>query len=209
MANPSLEDPFHRARILAMLLSLADRDGSVDLDSAEPLWALGVKEEDLWELNQQGAIHFESVGEDGFKPIDICSINRETHTHLQKSLTSAAEQRGLLHLKLTEVLKHDPERLRAEIAKSELHIKDAREQIAKNPILQPLSAPLRDIERHFSSISNVARNYDDVYKNILKPMQDEGRKGIRATVFWAIIGIAASWLLANYTKLAGLMTGAG
>ena len=192
-----------------MLLSLADRDRSVDLDNAEPLWALGVKEEDLWELNRQGAIYFESVGEDGFKPIDICSINRETHTHLQKDLTSVAEQRGLLHLKLTEVLKHDPDRLRTEIAKSELHIKDAREQIAKNPILQPLSAPLQDIERHFSSISNVARNYDDVYKNILKPMQDEGRKGIRATVFWAIIGIAASWLLANYTKLAELIAGAG
>lgn len=192
-----------------MLLCLADRDGSVDLDSAQSLWALGVKEEDLWELNQQGAIYFESVGEDGFKPIDICSINRETHKHLQQSLASAADLKRELHIRLTEVLKHDPDRLRAEIAKSELHIKDARDQIKKNPILQPLGEPLRDIERHFSSISNVARNYDDVYKNILKPMQDEGRKGIRTTVVWAVVGIVASWLLANYTKLAELVANAG
>ena len=192
-----------------MLLRLADRDGSVDLDAAEPLWALGVKEEDLWELNEQRAINFESVGEDGFKSIDICSVRPETHDHLQQSLISSAKAKAALNSRVIEILKHDPDRLRSEIAKSEAHIRNAKEQIAQNPILGPLAKPLKDIEHHFASISSVAKNYDDVYKNILKPMQDEGRRGIRATVFWAIVGIVASWLLANYTKLVQLIQSVG
>ncbi|MDZ7938548.1 MAG: hypothetical protein U5M53_09820 [Rhodoferax sp.] len=88
-----------------------------------------------------------------------------------------------------------------DISESERHIKQVRAQLTTNPILAPLQNPLEDIERHFESIRKVAENYDDVYKNILKPVQEEGRSGIRATVKWAVIGIIASWFLSNYESI--------
>lgn len=93
-----------------------------------------------------------------------------------------------------------------DISESETHIKQARAQLASNPILEPLQKPLEDIERHFESIRKVAENYDDVYKNILKPVQEESRSGVRATVRWAVIGIVASWLFSNYESIMKFIT---
>ena len=201
MTHRNIEEPLHRARVLATLVRLAEADGSVDLDKADSLWALGANGRQLALLSEQGVIHFESVGEEGFEPIEICSILPETHDDLQKSLALASEQNHLLSARLLALLRHDPDRLRSQISESELHIKDVQEQIKKDPLLQPLAKPLQDIEHHFSSIKEVAQSYDDVYKNILKPMQDESRKAIRITVLWAIIGILGSGLLANFSGL--------
>ena len=41
---------------------------------------------------------------------------------------------------------------------------------------------------------------------ILKPVQEESRSGIRATVKWAVIGIVASWLLSNYESIMKFIT---
>ena len=79
MTNPRLEDPFHRSQVLATLLSLAGPDKRVDLENATSLWALGIREEDLWELNEQGAVAYESLGDEGFAAIEICYVNAGTH----------------------------------------------------------------------------------------------------------------------------------
>lgn len=205
---PSLNEPIHRARVLATMLALAQKDGTVDLEAAEPLWEIGVQEDDLWELGQQGVIHFDSVGEDGFKPIVLCSVTTKTKEHLLAAIKDAADQSAVLQARLDGVLRHNPEKLLADISNSETHIRGAREHIRSNPLLHPLNAPLDEIAKHFSSIKNVAKNYDDVYNNVLKPMQDEGRRGVRATVKWALIGIASSWLIANYNALVALTRGA-
>lgn len=38
----------------------------------------------------------------------------------------------------------------------------------------------------------MAEKYEDVYKNIIRPVQLEGESGVKATVRWAIISIVAS-----------------
>lgn len=204
------EQPLLKAKILAVLLKLADDKKDVDFKSEGigELWVLGDHkiEEYLFELSEQQAIYFESIGEDGFAPIIICSVTKETPAHLLSCLAEISNDKNLLDERIKSLLQHDPNRLMFDIFESKKQIKQARAQLAINPILAPLQKPLEDIERHFESIRKVAENYDDVYKNILKPVQEEGRSGIRATVKWAVIGIVASWLLANYESIMKLIT---
>lgn len=199
------EQPLLKAKILAVLWKLADEKNNVDFKSENinELFALGDRriENYLYELSEQRAIYFESIGEDGFAPIIMCSVTKETPIHLLSCLAEISNDKNLLDERIKSLLQHDPNRLMDDISQSEQHIKQAHEHLALNPILAPLQSPLKDIERHFESIRRVAEHYDDVYKNILKPVQEESRNGMRATVRWAIIGIVASWLLANYESI--------
>lgn len=210
MPHQLSDQPLLKAKILAVLLKLADEKKDVDFRSEgiEELWELGGHkiEEYLFELSEQRAIYFESIGEDGFAPIIICSVTKETPVHLLSCLAEISNDNNLLDKRIKSLLQHDPNRLMFDISESEKHIKQARAQLAINPILEPLQKPLEDIERHFESIRKVAENYDDVYKNILKPVQEESRSGIRATVKWAVIGIVASWLLSNYESIMKFIT---
>lgn len=200
-------NPLHQARVLATLIKLAEGIGEVDLDHADELWRLDVREDDLWALGKTGVISFDSVGDDGFKPITLCSVTAETHVALLLSLSKAVEENSALQARVESLLQHNPEKLRKEIAESEQHIKAAREKIGGNKLLAPLIEPLDAIAAHFSSIARVASDYDDVYNNILKPMQDEGRRGIQTTVKWAVIGIFASWVVTNYGAIKAFVLG--
>jgi DNA repair exonuclease SbcCD ATPase subunit len=202
------EQTLLKAKILATLLKLADEKRDVDLKQpdATQLWELDRHVNDyLFELNEANAIHYEEIGEDGFAPIVICSVSGKTLEHLLGCLAALTGEINLLDERVQTLLKHDPDKLRQDIAQSERHIAEARDQLQKNSILAPLKKPLDDISRHFESIRKVAENYDDIYRNILRPVQEEGRSGVRATVRWAIIGIAASWLLSNYKDIWALI----
>ena len=208
VSRPIAEQPLLKAKILANLLKLADENRNVDLKQpgAAAILELDRRVNDyLFELNDSGAIHYEEIGEDGWAPIVICSISQQTFEHLLSCLAAITGEVNLLDKRVQSLLKHDPNRLREDIAQSERHIAEARDQLQKNPILAPLETPLADISRHFESIRKVAENYDDIYRNILRPVQEEGKSGVRATVRWAIIGIVASWLLSNYKDIWALI----
>lgn len=202
--------PLLKAKILTVLLKIADAKGDINYnsDEAQLLWDIKDFDEDrLWELNQSGAIYFEQIGEDGFRPITMCSIKPETYDHLLNALAQVTNDQNLLNKRVTTLLNHDPNKLMEEIVKTQNHIQEAKEKIQKNELLKPLEKPLIDIEEHFNSISKVAENYDDVYKNILRPVQEEGKSGVKATVRWAIISIVASWILSNYQDLKEIVIG--
>ncbi|APX76245.1 hypothetical protein BUW96_16185 [Achromobacter insolitus] len=208
MTRPIAEQPLLKAKILVILLKLADEKRDVDLKqpAAAQLWDLDRHVNDyLFELNDADAIDYEEIGEDGFAPIVICSVSQKTLEHLTGCLAALTGDINLLHERVQSLLRHDPNKLREDLTQSERHIAEARDKLQKNPILAPLKKPLDDISHHFESIRKVAENYDDIYRNILKPVQDEGRSGVRATVRWAIIGIAASWFLTNYKDILALI----
>lgn len=204
MIRTIAEQPLLKAKILATLLKLADGERQVDLQqpSAKPLWELDRRVADyLYELDKAKAIHYEEIGDEGFAPIIMCSVNANTVEHLLDCLASLTGEISLLNKRVQSLLTHDPDKLREDIAQSERHIAEAQAQLQKNPILSPLTQPLNDISLHFESIRKVAENYDEIYRNILKPVQEEGKSGVRATVRWALIGIGASWILSNYKEI--------
>lgn len=202
-------NPLLKAKILTLFLKLADKNQSVDFnsESINQLWSItGIQEDHLFELNELGAIYFEMLGEDGFAPIVSAGITNKTHDQLLNCLAQLGNDKNLLENRITLLLSHDPQKLKSDIENSKKHISEAIEQISGNEILSPLKKPLHSIENHFNSISRVAEIYDDVYKNILRPVQEEGRSGVKATVRWAIISIIASWLLTNYSEIEKLLS---
>ena len=202
------EEPLLKAKILTVFLKLADEKRNVDFksESIDQLWAIkGVKEDHLFELSELGAIHFEMLGEDGFAPIVVAGITNNTHDQLLNCLAQLGNDSNLLEERITLLLSHNPQKLKTDIENSKKHISEAMQQISTNELLSPLKKPLQSIETHFNSISRVAEIYDDVYKNILRPVQEEGRSGVKATVRWAIISIVLSWLLTNYSVIEKLV----
>ncbi|MEQ7865216.1 hypothetical protein ABQ137_01050 [Xanthomonas sp. WHRI 8393] len=195
-----------KARSLAVLLKIAPFGEPLDFkaESINELWAAGGTEDLLYELDQEGAIHFEAAGDDML----LCYTNRETPRFLQNYVEASIQslQSATRSVKteleasqgaLTSIYRHNPTELQKKIRSSKEHIEKARHTIEQNALLRPLAGPLDDIQQHFDSLAVVAENYSSVYSNVLKPIEEEGRKGIRATVRWAIVGIAASVVVSN------------
>lgn len=192
-----------------MLLKLSDKNNYIDFnsESIRDLWSIdNLTEDDLYYLNESRAINFEMIGDDGFKPITICSVIDGTYDHLLDCLAQVSNDKNILEERIKQLLNHDPEKLMREVQESQKHIADAKQKISRNELLKPLEKPLEDIERHFDSVSSVARNYDDVYKNILKPVQEESKKGVRTTVKWAIFSILVSVALTNLGPIKSLLS---
>lgn len=78
------------------------------------------------------------------------------------------------------------------IFEAENQLKSARKSAEENELLKQLLRQITEIERNFRGVSAVADKYEDVYKNIIRPVQLEGQSGVKATVRWAIISIVAS-----------------
>jgi len=193
---------------ISNLLSIAKIDKSVELNEPENWKVLflnnetKIHEDYLFQLDDQGILYYEEVGEDGFRPIIMCSVKSETNDYLKKLLTDLElsnvtdrEKIEILKKRIIEILTFDPQRLSNEIKSTEYIISKTKQQLASDPILQPLREQLNQIEFYFKSLSKVANNYEEVYKNIILPVREEGKSGIRQTVKWAIISIILSTLI--------------
>ncbi len=193
---------------ISNLLSQAKGDKSVELNEANNWKSLylndetKVQEDYLFRLNDMGVLHYEEIGEDGFKPLVICSLKPETTDYLKKLLIEVEQNTSVdrkeieaLNKRITEILTFDPQKLSNEIKATENIISNTKEQLKTSPLLQPLMTQLNQIELHFKSLSQVANSYEEVYKNIILPVREEGKSGVRQTVKWAIISIIASTFL--------------
>ncbi len=194
--------------LISNIISNAKEDSSVAIDNQD-IWQTlflsdktQISEDYFYKLDEQGVLDYEEIGEDGFKPIVMCSIKPETSQYLKQlvtSVTNEASEKQMeiekLNTRITEILTFNPEKLSDEIRSTENIILQTRQQLSLNPVLQPLIAQLDQIEVHFKSLSKVANNYEEVYKNIILPVREEGKSGVRQTVRWAIISIIISTLL--------------
>ena len=149
----------------------------------------------LYELNGEGIVHYEEIGEDGFAPIVMAGTTKRTHEYLATLLQEIDKEMEDLKLRLREILTFDPESLQVEIAGAAAQLNAAKKSAEESPLLRPLLQQISIIERHFNGVAVVADKYEDVYKNIIRPVQLEGESGVKATVRWAIIGIVASTVI--------------
>jgi hypothetical protein len=193
---------------ISNLLSKANIDKSVELNNPNDWKSLyltdktKIHEDYLLNLNDKGVLNYEEIGEEGFKPILMCSLKPETTEYLKFLIAEVETENSVdkkeietLNKRITEILTFDPKRLSNEINSTEIIISKTKEQLKSNPVLQPLTLQLNEIEIHFKSLSKIAHNYEEVYKNIILPVKEEGKSGVRQTVKWAIISIVISTLL--------------
>ena len=186
------------ARLLASFILHSNEKGEIKNERAlfeeiGPLFSNGnVLEEHLYELSKEGIVYFEQIGEDGFAPIVMVGRTKHTADHLVKLIEEIDDDLHDLRRRLSDILTFDPERLKAEVTGAETLLKDARKTAEANELLRPLLSQISSIESHFHGVAVVAEKYEDVYKNIIRPVQREGESGVKATVRWAIISIVAS-----------------
>ncbi len=199
---------YEEVYLICQLLAKVKADSSVELNSDEEWKDLylnketKIREDYLFDLSDREIIVFEAIGDEGIKPTYLCYVKPETTEYLKKLITeietenrSDKKEIDLLNKRIAEILTFNPKKLSDEINSTASIISQTKEQLKSNPVLQPLTLQLNEIELHFKSLSAVAHNYEDVYKNIILPVREEGKSGVRQTVRWAIISIIASTLL--------------
>lgn len=206
-------------RILLAFIRHADNAGSIDFRKTEigsdlhkivpnPNWIDAL----LFRLNSTGIITYEEIGENGFAPIIITGISNATHQYLSGLMESIECEYNSLEQRITEIFTFNPSQLSKRIADTKQKLDEVERHIKANELLKPMEAPLREIQHHFKSVSTVSNGYEDIYKNIIRPVQEEGRSGVKATVKWAVISIgistALSWVISNFDKISALFNGA-
>ena len=194
--------------LIAGLIAKADQDGQVNFGDPG-FWssllltdATAVSEDYFLELAEKHVLDYDEIGDEGSAPIVMCFITPQTTDYLRKLIhdlesdrKNASEEISALQTRIREILTFDPQKLSKEINATASTIAQTRLQLQANPVLAPLLPQLNQIETHFESLSMVANHYENVYKNIVLPVKEEGRSGIRQTVKWAIISIIVSTIL--------------
>lgn len=197
----SLDNYLKEIRLIQVLIKYADDSNSINVD--DDLWAelntffsnTNLLESKLYELNQEKVIYFEMIGEDGFKPFKSMGITEKTHDYLSELMGILEREVLYLENKLEDLIGFDPNEVKSNISKAQYDIDSVKKIAKENKHLKSLVDEISQIEKNFQSVQVVANNYDEVYKNIIKPIQKESEQGVRQTVKWAIISIVVSTFL--------------
>lgn len=153
----------------------------------------------LMRLAERGAVHFEDVGDEGFKPITYTSSGPRIHEciaeeidtvsklYAESVLATDAEKR-----RVADLIGFDLDGIRNSLDKLNNEIGKAAEIAETSDGLRYLKPEIEELAKSFVSLRAVLNGYEDVYRNVLKPIQKEGEKSIKATAIWAMIGIVLS-----------------
>ena len=209
---------FQEVRLLLALIQYSGSDGNVELSDTEIDQVLASIESNynriyamLYHLSDAGIIHFEEIGEDGFAPIVMCSVNSATYEYLRGLVESAEKDCLDLESRITDILTFNPAQLSTQVAETQANLDEVEKHISSNELLKPLQGPLSKIRYHFESVSVVSKSYEDVYKNIIRPVQEEGKSGVKTTIKWAVFSIIASTAISltvsNWDKVVSLING--
>lgn len=193
---------FQDIKLLQILIKYSNSDLDIEVDN-ENMWKelskifpnKNLLEQRMYELNNEGIINYEEIGEEGFAPIIIATIKKDTHFFLTELIEKAEIEVIETETVLKDLLTFDPDILIQNIEKAQNNLNSAKKEAENNELLKPILKPIKQIEEHFKSVAAVSRIYDDVYKNIIRPIQKEGEAGVKQTVKWAIISIIASTIL--------------
>lgn len=195
-------------QIISVLVSLADGDGYVEfddcLDKLRKVLSMDGLVSRLERLNALKVLSFEILGFDNGVYTN-CRINDKTKFYLVDCVAQLSGSEGLLNERVQEILAFDRDGLRRRIKSSTNEIKSIKKAISKRREFESLSKDVSEIEGYFSSLDRVAEDYDDVYKNIIKPVQDESRRSIRLTVLVAVLGIVSSVALPELLRSIGIV----
>ena len=210
---------FQEIKLLLAFIRYADEKGNVDFDKTnigadlgKIVWNGNWIDSLLYKLNEAGVLHYEEIGEDGFKPIIMAGISPHTHEYLAGLIESVNDEHDALERRISEILTFNPKLLSKTISDTQAKLDEVATHIGSNELLKPIEKPLKEIRDHFESVNVVSSNYEDIYKNIIRPVQEEGRSGVKATVKGAVISIllstCVSLVISNWSKISALLQAA-
>lgn len=210
---------YQEVSVILAFLKHADSKGDVDFKESDICSDLSKiisngnwTDSLLYSFNEAGILSYEEIGDDGFTPIVMAGITKKTHEYLTSLIADLENERVSLETRITEILTFNPAFLSKNINETKAKLDEVDTHIKSNELLAPLAKPLKEIIHHFESVSAVSSNYEDIYKNIIRPVQEEGRSGVKATVKWAIISIfistGISLIVSNWDKVSVLFVSA-
>lgn len=195
-----MQNPFINLRILAYV----NAHGSQTIDLPDPVLSNFAEGEEraanvLKKLAERGAVHFEDVGDEGFKAITYTSSGPRIHECIAEeidvimslyadSVLAADAEKS----RISNLVGFDLDGIRKSFDKLNDEIGKAAELTEDSEGLRYLRPEIGKIAEGFISLRGVLNNYEDIYRNVLIPIQKEGEKSLKATAKWAVIGIALS-----------------
>lgn len=186
-------------KILLAFIRNADSQGNIDFKAtniSHDLSILNIESNALdtflLQATEKGVIGYEEIGDEGFEPIIIASINPSVHLYLLEKMNGIEKEMQDINHRLTSILNFNPAQLSKEISLTQKKLIEVKEKIRGDKVLESLNVPINLIATHFEGVKRVSESYEEIYKNIIRPVQEEGRHGIRATVKWAILSVVIS-----------------
>jgi hypothetical protein len=209
---------FQLIKLLFMFISNADSHGNVSFTESFQCELYSLFENGntldylLYKMNEDGVITYMEIGEEGFKPVIEAAIDARTKSYAIELLSKIElgqiylnDKINSLNKRVNELFLFDHGDLLRSIDSTNGKIAEIEKVINGSEVMESLAKPLSQIKSNFASLAVVTNNYDEVYKNIIKPIQNEGRSGIKATVRWAVISIIISgflsWAVGKYTSV--------
>lgn len=156
------------------------------------------------ELGDKGIIEWMALGdEDVYYPDFVFTFNTHTFKFIREILIKKIQDDRLslinrikeLENELNSVYGFSPRLINKKINKTKENVDELLANIKKNELLKSLETPVRDFSDYTDKIKEINDSYQNIYGLIIKPLQEEGEKGVKATVFWAIISIVVATLL--------------
>jgi hypothetical protein len=128
------------------------------------------------------------------KDVRIQRLEKQNND-LQVELTLLEKQNNDLQDKLNHVYSFNPNQASKVVGNLKKVIGSYKNKISNNPYLQSLLPLITEAEFILKGLAEVLEAFHGINLNILKPIDDEFKKGINTTVFWSIISIAFTNLL--------------
>ena len=122
------------------------------------------------------------------------SITSEHTEFLRKQSAELEKQKEELEL----IYGFLPEKIVNEINESKAKLNEILSSIEASEYLLPLKPKIEEISQYLSKTEKVIKNYENIYLNIIKPIKNEGKQGIKATATWAILSIIVTAILSFY-----------
>jgi hypothetical protein len=189
-------------QLLTFFIQNKDKGGNIDFKDEQTIAnfnSLSIQGNELdsylYDKTLDGTLSYEEIGEEGFAPIIMAATTEKTFPYLQDKIKSVELELKTLNDRITGIFTFSPSKLSTEISATQEAIVKARTEINKSNLLATLNEPLNTISTHFESVKKVSESYEEIYKNIIRPVQEEGKAGVKATVKWAIISLIASALI--------------
>ena len=195
-----MQNPFINLRILAYV----NAQGGQTIDLPYPVLSNLAEGEYqaanvLKKLAERGAVHFEDVGDEGFKPITYTSSGPRIHECIAEEIDAISKLYAESVLatdaekgRVANLVGFDLDGIRNSLDKLNNEIGKAAELAETSEGLRYLKPEIGNLAKSFVSLRAVLNGYEDIYRNVLKPIQKEGEKSLKATAKWAIIGIVLS-----------------
>lgn len=172
------------------------------------------------QLGDRGIIKWDVIGDEEVHYPDFTfTFNKQTFQFIREVVIKKLQDERVslisrireLETELNSVYGFSPSVINERISRTKENVEELLSAIKKNELLKSLERPVLEFSEYTDRIKEINNSYQNIYGLIIKPVQEEGRRGVKATVLWAIISIAVatllSWLISNWNSIKTIVHG--